>query len=74
MQTVLSAVPQSTSPKWVEPVTASLPAGAEPDTPTVRVVAGWAVSISIVADAEPIVVGWNRIGTISDPPEAIRSG
>src|ERR1700730_3082244 len=36
METVFRAIPRSTSPKYVEPVTATLPAGTWPDASTRR--------------------------------------
>src|SRR5450759_1571537 len=63
-----------TPPNEVVPVTASLPDGTVPETPTVRFPAGSSLSISIVAAFAPAETGANRTGTSSEPPAAMVSG
>ena len=54
--------PALTPPKVVEPVTASLPAGASPETSTLSGLAGSSLVTVIVADFGPKLAGWKRIG------------
>src|ERR1700677_5287061 len=63
-----------TPPKNAEPVTASCPAGALPETATALGPAGSSLVTVIVAEAGPRAVGWKRIGTVIDPPGARISG
>ncbi len=66
--------PHFTPPKYVEPVTASFPAGASPETPIVWGFAGSSLVTVIVAVFGPKLAGSNRIGTPSELPASIVSG
>src|ERR1700751_522481 len=63
-----------TRPKKVEPVTASFPEGAVPETCTCLGPAGSSLNPVMLADFEPKPLGWNRIGSLIDVPEATISG
>src|SRR5262249_15584206 len=63
-----------TPPNDVEPVTASLPDGALPETATVRGPPGSSLPTVIFADLTPKLVGWKRMGSGSEPPTSIVSG
>src|ERR1700716_3038683 len=63
-----------TPPKEVEPLTASFPEGAFPDTAMVVGPAGSSLSTVIVAAFAPRPVGWKRIGTSRASPAPITSG
>src|ERR1700737_221170 len=65
---------QPTPPKNVEPVTASFPAGALPETLTVRIPAGSSLLIERVAILAPKLLGWKRIGRSIDAPAATIRG
>ena len=75
MDNVRSAGQQAfTPPKHVVPVTASLPEGTLPDTSIVCGLAGSSLVIVIVADFDPKLEGWKRIGTSSEHPDPIVTG
>jgi hypothetical protein len=63
-----------TPPKTVDPVTASSPEGALPFTAIVAGLAGSLLITVIVPETGPKPVGWNRIGTVSEPPAAMFNG
>src|ERR1700677_1211373 len=63
-----------TAPKMVEPVTASLPAGAVPETWTRFGPDGSLLSTVMAAKNMPVGVGWKRIGRAMDAPAAMISG
>jgi hypothetical protein len=62
-----------TAPKIVEPVTASFPAGAAPDTWTWFRPAG-SLLRTVMAGNVPTAVGWKRIGRAIESPAAMISG
>jgi hypothetical protein len=66
--------PRSTPPKWPEPVTASWPLGALPDTASVRGPPGSSLEMVSVADFDPKLVGWKRICASTELPAATVSG
>jgi hypothetical protein len=63
-----------TAPNMVEPVTASLPEGAAPDTLTCFGPAGSLLSTLMVAANVPVDDGWNRMGSAIDAPAATING
>ncbi len=63
-----------TPPMQVDPVTASFPAGARPDTDTVLGPAGSSLVTVMIPDFDPKLVGANRIGTSTAVPGAIAIG
>src|ERR1700757_1108 len=63
-----------TGPKMAEPVTASFPAGAVPETGTCFGPAGSLLFTVMVAENAPILVGWKRIGIAMEAPAAMTSG
>src|SRR5580693_5659745 len=75
MVTVRSARQQAfTPPKHSDPVTASLPDGASPETRTARGLDGSLLVTVIVALVGPIAVGSKRIGTARESPAAMVRG
>ena len=69
-------LPRRTSPKspLSGTTSVSLGAGAVPDTTTVLGPVGSLLSTEIVADFEPMLDGWKRIGASRTVPGAITSG
>src|ERR1700733_14192212 len=63
-----------TAPKIAEPVTASFPAGAVPDTCTCFGPAGSLLFTVMVPENVPIPAGWKRIGKAMEAPAAMISG
>src|SRR5260370_628061 len=63
-----------TPPKWVDPLTASLPGGARPLTAIVRGPAGSSLMMVTEPLSEPKADGRNRIGTATEVPGATTSG
>src|SRR5207248_715448 len=63
-----------TPPKHSEPLTATLPDGASPETCTIRGPAGSLLVTVIVAALNPNDCGSKRIGTDRESPATIESG
>src|SRR5258708_7542102 len=75
MESVRSAMQQAvTPPKQREPVMTSLPVGALPETAIVLGLEGSLLTMVIVADFAPKLVGWKRMGMSTASPAPIVKG
>src|SRR5580700_1042223 len=74
IETVFCAMPQSTSPKYVDPYTDKCPDGVNPETFTRCGPAGSLLKTVMVAVAAPSLVGAKVIGTSIAVPGAMVSG